>query len=62
MNSAGERTANFLTKSEQLPDREFGTSDTANNRPLTFILDGSGYDVGEVLHHGEGDTVIVASI
>jgi hypothetical protein len=45
-----------------LADRELGTSDTANDRPLTFVLDGLGHDVGKVLHRGEGDTVIVASI
>ena len=59
---AGERTTNSLTNSKQFSDREFGAFDTADNRPLAFILDGLSYDVGKVLRRGEGDPVIVAAI
>jgi hypothetical protein len=45
-----------------LSDRKLGASDTADDRPLAFILDGSGYDAGKVLRRGEGDTVIVAAV
>lgn len=45
-----------------MPDRELGTSDAANNRPFTFILDSSGYNIGEVLCRREGNTVIIAAV
>lgn len=62
VSNARELTTNVFSKSEQLSDRELGTSDTANNRPFVFILDGPGHNIGEVLHCGEGDTVIIASL
>ncbi len=56
------RTANFFADGEQLTDREFGPFNATDNRPLAFKFDSSGYDVGEILYRGEGDTVIITAI
>ena len=56
----GKRTAHFLPEHEQLPNRELGAADAADDGPLALVLDGPSDNAGEVLRRGERDAVLVA--
>ena len=56
------RTADLLSQSDELPNGHVGASDAADDRPLALVVDRSRDHVGEILHCGEGEAVVVSAV